>query len=99
MADITRDEVAHLATLARIAMTDDELDAMAGQLQVILGAVATVGEVAAADVPPTSHALPLTNVFRRDEVRPSLSQAAALSGAPASEDGRFRVPRILDDEA
>ena len=80
-------------------MTDDELDAMSSQLQVILGAVAQVGEVAAADVPPTSHALPLTNVFRKDAVLPSLPQAAALSGAPAAEDGRFRVPRILDDEA
>ena len=98
-AEITRDEVAHLATLARIAMTDEELDSMSSQLQVILGAVAQVGEVAAADVPPTSHALPLTNVFRRDEVTPSLTQSAALSGAPAAEDGRFRVPRILDEEA
>lgn len=97
--EITRAEVAHLAALARIAMTEAELDAMSAQLQVILGAVAAVGEVAAADVPPTSHALPLTNVFRRDEVIPSLSQAAALSGAPASESGRFRVPRILDDQA
>ncbi len=97
-AEITRDEVAHLANLARIAMTDDELDRMSEQLQVILGAVAQVGEVAAADVPPTSHSLPLTNVFRRDEVRPSLPQAEVLAMAPAAEDGRFRVPRILDEE-
>lgn len=96
---ITREEVASLARLARIAMTDSELDALAGQLDVILAAVAQVGEVAAADVPPTSHALPLTNVLRRDEVRPSLPRAEVLAMAPAAEDGRFQVPRILDEEA
>jgi aspartyl-tRNA(Asn)/glutamyl-tRNA(Gln) amidotransferase subunit C len=95
---ITRAEVAHLARLARLALSDDELDRMVSQLDVILGAVARVGEVAAADIPPTSHSVPLTNVFRPDEVRPSLSPEAALSGAPAAEDGRFRVPRILDEE-
>ena len=96
---ITRDEVAHLARLARLAVTDSELDVFAGQLDVILKSVARVGEVAADDIPPTSHAVPLENVFRADERRPGLSQEQALSGAPASEDGRFRVPRILGDEA
>jgi aspartyl-tRNA(Asn)/glutamyl-tRNA(Gln) amidotransferase subunit C len=95
---ITRGEVAHLARLARIAMADDELDHLAGQLDVILAAVARVGEVAAADIPPTSHSVPMTNVFRLDEVRPSLAPAEALAGAPAAEDDRFRVPRILDEE-
>ena len=95
---ITRAEVAHLARLSRLALDDDDLDLMATQLDVIIGAVARVGEVAAADVPPTSHSVPLTNVFRPDEVRPSLAQDAALSGAPAAEQGRFRVPRILDEE-
>ncbi len=95
---ITRAEVAHLARLSRLAMSDEELDLMASQLDVIIGAVARVGEVAAADIPPTSHSVPLTNVFRPDEVRPSLSPEAALSGAPAAEQGRFRVPRILDEE-
>ena len=95
---ITRAEVAHLARLSRLALTDDELDRMASQLDVILGAVARVGEVAADDIPPTSHSVPLTNVFRPDEVRPSLLPEAALSGAPAADDGRFRVPRILDEE-
>ena len=95
---ITRAEVAHLARLARLALSDEELDRMASQLDVILGAVARVGEVAAADIPPTSHSVPLTNVFRPDEVRPSLSPVAALSGAPAAEQDRFRVPRILDEE-
>jgi len=96
---ITRDDVAHLARLARIAMTDDELDALAAQLDVILGAVARVQEVAAADIPPTSHSLDLTNVYRPDELVPSLGAEAALAAAPAAEDGRFRVPRILDEEA
>lgn len=95
---ITRAEVAHLARLSRLALTDEELDRMASQLDVILGAVARVGEVAADDIPPTSHSVPLTNVFRPDEVRPSLPPDLALSGAPASEQGRFRVPRILDEE-
>ena len=96
---LTRDEVAHLARLSRLAVTDDELDVFAGQLEVILGAVASVGEVAADDIPPMSHAVPLQNVFRPDELRPGLTQEQALAGAPASEDGRFRVPRILGEEA
>ncbi|MFF5990053.1 MULTISPECIES: Asp-tRNA(Asn)/Glu-tRNA(Gln) amidotransferase subunit GatC [Prauserella] len=98
MSNISRDEVAHLAKLARLAVTEKELDVFAGQLDQILDAVAKVGEVAADDIPPTSHAVPLTNVFRADEIRPSLSQEQALSGAPAAEEGRFRVPRILGEE-
>jgi aspartyl-tRNA(Asn)/glutamyl-tRNA(Gln) amidotransferase subunit C len=96
---ISRDEVAHLARLARLAVTEDELTTFAGQLDVILASVATVGEVAADDIPPTSHAVPLVNVFRQDLARPGLTQQQALAGAPAAEDGRFRVPRILGDGA
>lgn len=96
---ITRDEVAHLARLSRIAMTDGELDALAGELDVILAAVAQVGEVAAADVPPTSHVLPLTNVFRADVVRASLPREEVLAMAPEVDQDRFSVPRILDEEA
>ncbi len=70
-AGITRDEVANLARLARLAVTEAELDVFAGQLEVILAAVARVGEVAAADIPPTSHVVPLTNVSRPDVIRPS----------------------------
>lgn len=99
MSKISRDEVAHLAGLARLAVTEDELDTFAGQLDVILESVARVGEVAADDIPPTSHAIPVTNVFRADEVRPSLSRDQALAGAPAVEQDRFRVPRILNEEA
>ena len=99
MPAISREEVAHLARLARLAVTDEELDVFAGQLDVILGAVARVGEVAADDIPPTSHVVPLTNVLRPDTPRPSISRDAALASAPAAEDDRFRVPRILDEEA
>ncbi|KID31016.1 Asp-tRNA(Asn)/Glu-tRNA(Gln) amidotransferase subunit GatC [Prauserella rugosa] len=98
MSNISRDEVAHLAKLARMAVTEEELDTFAGQLDQILDAVAKVGEVAGDDIPPTSHAVPLTNVFRPDEVRTGLTQDEALSGAPAAEEGRFRVPRILGEE-
>jgi aspartyl-tRNA(Asn)/glutamyl-tRNA(Gln) amidotransferase subunit C len=96
---ISREEVAHLARLSRLAVTEEELDTFAGQLDVILQAVARVGEVAAADIPPTSHSVPLTNVLRDDVVRPGLARDDALAGAPDAEDGRFRVPRILDEEA
>jgi aspartyl-tRNA(Asn)/glutamyl-tRNA(Gln) amidotransferase subunit C len=99
MSAITRDEVAHLARLSRLALTDEELGHFAEQLDVIIGAVARVSEVAADDIPPSSHALPLTNVFRPDEPRPCLTPQEALSGAPAVEDDRFRVPRILGEEA
>ena len=90
MSALTRDEVAHLARLARIDLSDAELDRLAGQLGVILESVARVGEVAADDIPPTSHPLPLTNVTRPDEVRPSLTPQPALAGAPAAEQQRFR---------
>jgi aspartyl-tRNA(Asn)/glutamyl-tRNA(Gln) amidotransferase subunit C len=95
---ITRDEVAHLARLSRLALGEEELDHFATQLDAIVSAVARVQEVAAEDIPPTTHALPITNVFRPDEVQPTLSNAEALSGAPAAEDERFRVPRILEEE-
>ncbi len=99
MAAISREEVAHLARLSRLAVTEEELDQFAGQLDVILQSVARVGEVAADDIPPTSHSVPLTNIYRDDVVTPSLTQAEALSGAPDTAEGRFRVPRILDEEA
>lgn len=98
MAAISRDEVANLARLARIAMSDAELDHLAGEMDVILGAVARVQEVAGKDVPATSHPLDVSNVARDDEVVPSLSPSEALSGAPASENQRFKVPQILGEE-
>ena len=98
MPNISRDEVAHLARLARLAVTEDELTTFAGQLDVILQSVAKVGEVAADDIPPTSHAVPLVNVYRPDVARPGLTQQQALAGAPAAANGKFRVPRILGEE-
>ncbi|HEX6969634.1 MAG TPA: Asp-tRNA(Asn)/Glu-tRNA(Gln) amidotransferase subunit GatC [Micromonosporaceae bacterium] len=98
MAAISREEVAHLARLSRLAVTEEELDQFAGQLDVILQAVARVGEVVAADIPPTSHSVPLTNVLREDVVTPCLTAEQALSGAPDVSADRFRVPRILDEE-
>jgi aspartyl-tRNA(Asn)/glutamyl-tRNA(Gln) amidotransferase subunit C len=98
MPAISRDEVAHLAALARIDLRPAELDRLAGQLDVILDAVATVREVASDDVPATSHPMPLTNVARPDEPHPCLSPADALAGAPEVAEQRFRVPRILEED-
>lgn len=95
---LTRDEVAHLARLARLAVTEEELDLFAGQLEVILGSVARIGDVAAADIRPTTHAVPLQNIARPDVVLPSLPREEVLAGAPAVEDDRFRVPQILGEE-
>jgi aspartyl-tRNA(Asn)/glutamyl-tRNA(Gln) amidotransferase subunit C len=95
----TRADVAHLARLARLALTDAELDHFGAQLDGILAAVSRISDLDTSDVPPTSHALDLTNVERDDVVRPGLTQEQALAGAPAAEDGRFRVPRILGEEA
>lgn len=96
---LTLTDVAALARLARIELTEAELALLAPQLDVILESVTRISEVAAADIPPTSHALPLTNVFREDVVVPSLPRDQLLAGAPAAEQDRFRVPRILEEEA
>lgn len=98
MPDISRDEVAHLATLARIDLSDEELDHLAPQLSLILDSVASISGVAGPDVPATSHPLPLTNVFRADVVQPCLTAEQALAMAPAADQQRFSVPRILGEE-
>ena len=98
MAAISRDDVAHLAKLARIEMSPAELDHMASELEQILGAVKRVQEVATADIAPTSHPLSMSNVFRDDVVKPSLTNDEALSGAPAQAEDRFKVPQILGEE-
>lgn len=98
MSSISRDDVAHVAMLARIQLSDAELDKLAGQLETIVGYVGQVGDIASGDIPPMSHPLPLTNVTRPDEVRPSLTAQEALAGAPRAEAQRFEVPRILDEE-
>lgn len=98
MASLDRAEVARLAALARIDLGESDLDRLSGQISAIIDAVAKVQEVATPDVSATSHPIPMTNVFRPDVVRPSLSQADALAAAPEAEDGRFRVPQILGEE-
>jgi aspartyl-tRNA(Asn)/glutamyl-tRNA(Gln) amidotransferase subunit C len=95
---ITRDEVAHLARLSRLALTDEELGRFAGQLDVIIGAVARVQEVAAAGIPPTTHAAQLSNVYREDVLVACLEADVVLAQAPAAELGRFKVPRILAED-
>lgn len=95
---LSPDEVRHVARLARLALTDDEVEALAPQLSDILGLAEQVGEVAADEVPPTTHPFGLTNVVRPDERRPSLSRERVLAGAPAVEQDRFAVPRIVAEE-
>ncbi|MEI2731454.1 MAG: Asp-tRNA(Asn)/Glu-tRNA(Gln) amidotransferase subunit GatC [Dermatophilaceae bacterium] len=98
MSTLSRDDVAHLANLARIELTDAELDRMLGELTVILDAVAQVQQAPTDGVEPMSHPLPLVNVTRPDVVVPGLTAQEALSGAPEAQQQRFAVPRILDDE-
>ena len=98
MSSLSRDDVAHLAMLARIELTDGELDRMLGELSVILDAVALVQQAPSEGVEPMSHPLPLVNVARPDDVRPGLTAAQALSGAPKADQQRFSVPRILTDD-
>ena len=88
----TRDELLHVARLARLALTDEELERLGGQLGAILDAVSKVSELDLSDVPPTSHPLELVNVLAEDVPRPSVEQPIALQNAPLAEDGAFRVP-------
>ncbi len=98
MSAITSEQVAHLANLAHIEMTDEELAAMAAELDVIVESVKSVSEAVSADIPATSHPIPLQNVFRQDVVGETLTAEEALSGAPDAEDGKFKVPAILDED-
>ena len=94
---ISRDDVAHVARLARLDLTDDELERFTGQLGAVLEHAADIAALDIADVPPTAHPLPLVNVFRDDVPVPSLDRDEVLDQAPAAEDGRFKVPRILGE--
>jgi aspartyl-tRNA(Asn)/glutamyl-tRNA(Gln) amidotransferase subunit C len=94
---LSREDVLHVARLARLALTPEEVERFRAQLSQILEHAARVTEVAAPDVPPTSHPLPLVNVFRDDVVGECLTQKEALSTAPEAEDGRFKVPRIIEE--
>ena len=98
MSEVTPDLVRHLASLARILVTEEEVNKLTGELNVIVDAVASVNKAVSGDVVPTSHPIPMSNVFRDDVVLPSLTQAEALSAAPDSAEGRFKVPAILDEE-
>lgn len=98
MSEITPDLVRHLASLARIDVTNQEVELFTGQLGLIVDSMAAIKLAVAGDVPATSHPIPMANVFREDIVEPSLTQAQALSGAADSADGRFRVNAILDEE-
>jgi aspartyl-tRNA(Asn)/glutamyl-tRNA(Gln) amidotransferase subunit C len=97
MSSLSRDDVAKLAALARIEMSEEELTNLASQFGMILDAVARVQEVNLDGVVATSHPQPIVNVFRADVVLPSLTSEQALSGAPAQEEDRFRVPQILGE--
>ena len=98
MSEITPDLVRHLASLARILVTDEEVETLAGELSVIVDSVAKVNEAVQGDVVATSHPIPMANVFREDVIIPSLTQEQALSGAPDAFDGRFKVNAILDED-
>lgn len=97
MSTISRDEVARLAKLARLALTDVEIDSFAGQLDAILGYVGQIQAVDASGVKPTGNPLRDVNVTRDDVVAPSLTQQQALAQAPAADEGRFVVPQILGE--
>ena len=98
MSTISRDEVARVAALARIDLKPDEVTRLAGELDVIVDAIAQVSAVATPDVPATSHPLPLTNVYREDVPESALPVEDVLAGAPEAQDGRFLVPQILGEE-
>lgn len=95
---ISRADVAHLASLARIDLSEGELDRLGAELPVILDAVAQVQQAPVEGVEPMSHPLPISNVFRDDVQRPGLSPDEALAGAPEADQQRFAVPRILGEE-
>ncbi|OJX98216.1 MAG: asparaginyl/glutamyl-tRNA amidotransferase subunit C [Micrococcales bacterium 73-15] len=98
MPTFSTDEVARLAALARIDLTDAELTRLAAELEVIAHAVEKVSEIASADGPATSHPIPLVNVWREDVPVATLDRDEVLAQAPAAEDGRFAVPQILGEE-
>jgi aspartyl-tRNA(Asn)/glutamyl-tRNA(Gln) amidotransferase subunit C len=95
---ITRADVAHVARLARLELSDEELSTFTDQLGDILDHAADIEALDVGDIPPTAHPLPLINVLRPDEVRPSLDRDEVLAQAPFAEDGRFRVPPVLGEE-
>ena len=97
MSRITRNDVAHVAKLARLSVTDEEIEIFTGQLDAILGHAADMETLNLDDLPPTSHPYPLSNVMREDVAGETLSQAEALANAPEAAEGRFKVPTILGE--
>jgi aspartyl-tRNA(Asn)/glutamyl-tRNA(Gln) amidotransferase subunit C len=95
---ISRDDVAHVARLAHLSLTDDELDEFTSQLAAVLDHAADVEALDVTGVAPTAHPFPLGNVLRADVIGPVLDRDEVLGQAPAAEDGRFRVPPILGEE-
>ncbi len=96
--DLSPDDVRHVAHLARLDLTDAEVDLFTGQLRAVLGHAADIARLDLEGVPPTAHPLPLRNVLRADVSRPGLDRDEVLAQAPDAVDGRFRVPRILEEE-
>jgi aspartyl-tRNA(Asn)/glutamyl-tRNA(Gln) amidotransferase subunit C len=97
--EITRDDVAHVAKLARLELSEEEVALFTGQLGAVLEYAEAIRRLDTADVPPTAHPFPLRNVVRPDEPHPCLDREEVLAQAPQQEDGRFRVPRILGEGA
>ena len=97
MSSLSRDEVEHVATLARLALSDAELERMRGEMASILGQMAILNELDTSRIPPSPVVAPLDTVMADDEARPSLPVADVLANAPAVEDDQFRVPAILEE--
>jgi aspartyl-tRNA(Asn)/glutamyl-tRNA(Gln) amidotransferase subunit C len=95
--ELTRDDVVHVARLARLELSDEEVDRFTAQLRTVLEHAADVAALDLSHVPPSSHPIVLNNVLRPDEPRPGLDRDEALAGAPAVEEHQFRVPRIGGD--
>lgn len=93
---ITREEVAHVARLARLEMDGTEMDAYTDQLNAILQYADKLNRLDTEKIPPTAHVLPINNVFRQDEARPCLPREEAMANAPDDEEGMFRVPRVIE---
>ncbi len=94
---LSREDVAHVAGLARLALTEEELDTFTGQLARVIDHARDVAALDVADVPPTAHPLPVRNVLRPDEPAPGVDREEVLAAAPEVEDGRFKVPRIVGE--
>ena len=99
MSAISKDEVARVAALARVALSREEVTRLAGELDAVASAFARITSVVTPDLPATSHPVPLTNVLREDVVGPTLEVEELLAGAPAAQDSMFLVPQILGEES